>query len=148
MRSTQYGTAAKMPTSMGLPSASFRPSSVSLIAFGWPGKLMISVCLRITAVWRDRIAVGTKRSDIWRMRSPNPSITRSAIASVASGVTSRGAGPVPPVVSTSAQPSSSTNCFRVASINGCSSGITRETKVSGFLTAPRSQFSSAGNPSS
>ena len=82
------------------------------------------------------------------MRSPNPSITRSAIASVASGVTSRGAGPVPPVVSTSAHFSSSTNSFKVASINGCSSGITRETNVSGFFTADVSQASSAGKPSS
>ena len=38
-----------------------RPSSVSAIAFGWPGRLMISALPRITATWRDRIAVGTKR---------------------------------------------------------------------------------------
>jgi hypothetical protein len=36
-----------------------RPSSVSAIDFGWPGRLMISALPRITATWRDRIAVGT-----------------------------------------------------------------------------------------
>ena len=35
------------------------PRSVSAIAFGWPGRLMISARPRITATWRDRIAVGT-----------------------------------------------------------------------------------------
>ena len=38
----------------------------------------------------------------------------SATASVASGVTSRGAGPVPPVVSTRSQPASSTSSHSVA----------------------------------
>ena len=43
----QYGTAGKTP------------SSVSLIAFGWPGRLRISARPRMTPTWRDRIAVGT-----------------------------------------------------------------------------------------
>jgi hypothetical protein len=50
--------------------------------------------------WRDRIAVGTKASEICRICSPKPGMILCATASVASGVTSRGAGPVPPVVST------------------------------------------------
>src|SRR2546430_3418473 len=55
---------------------------------------------RITATCRDRMAVATKFRLICRICSPNPGMTLSATASVASGVTSRGAGPVPPVVST------------------------------------------------
>ena len=60
MRSMQYGTAAKIPGSGGV--APGKPSSVSAIAFGWPGRLMISALARITATWRDRIAVGTNAS--------------------------------------------------------------------------------------
>jgi hypothetical protein len=50
------------------------------------------------------MAVGTKARLICRICSPKPGITLCATASVASGVTSRGAGPVPPVVSTRWQP--------------------------------------------
>ena len=66
--------------------------------------------------WRDRIAVGTKRRLICRICSPKPGISLSATASVASGVTSRGAGPVPPVVSTRSQPAPSTSSLSVAAI--------------------------------
>jgi hypothetical protein len=75
-----------------------------LIAFGCPGKLMIRQLLRTTASCRERIAVGTYFRLTARICSPKPGITLSATAKVASGVTSRGAGPVPPVVSTSEQP--------------------------------------------
>ena len=80
-----------------------RPSSVSAIAFGWPGRLMISALPRTTATWRDRIEVGTKARPMRRICSPKPGISLVATASVASGVTSRGAGPVPPVVRTRSQ---------------------------------------------
>ena len=76
--------------------AAGRPASVSAMALGWPGRLMISALPRITATWRDRIAVGTKVRLIWRICSPKPGMVLCATASVASGVTSRGAGPVPP----------------------------------------------------
>ena len=121
----QYGTAAKMPGTGGAISG--RPCSVSAIAFGWPGRLRISARPRITPTWRDRIAVGTKRRPIWRICSPKPGISRSATASVASGVTSRGAGPVPPVVSTRSQRSSSTSERNVALMVGASSAIRRST---------------------
>src|SRR6185503_15367813 len=91
IRSTQYGTAANTP------------SSVSRIALGWPGRLMIKAFFRTTATWRDRIAVGTYFKLTARICSPKPGITLSATARVASGVTSRGAGPVPPVVRTRLQ---------------------------------------------
>src|SRR5882762_5534193 len=103
----QYGTAAKIP---GAPGS---PCSVSRIDFGWPGRLMISACPRITATCRDRIAVGTNLRLSERICSPKPGMTLSAMASVASGVTSRRAGPVPPVVSTRWQRFSSTSSTSV-----------------------------------
>ena len=45
-----------------------------------------------------------KASDCMRMASPNPGISNRMISRMASGVTSRGAMPVPPVVRTSPQP--------------------------------------------
>jgi hypothetical protein len=110
---------------------------------------MISACLRMTATWRDRIAVGTKRRLIWRICSPNPGISLSATASVASGVTSRGAGPVPPVVSTRWQRVSSTSSLSVASMSGCSSAMSRvSSRQAGAAIAASSQLFSAGMPSS
>ena len=69
--------------------------------------------------------MGTYFRLTWRICSPKPGMTLCATASVASGVTSRGAGPVPPVVSTRWQPSTSTSSISVRSITGCSSGMSR-----------------------
>ena len=128
IRSMQYGTAAKMPLTSVLPSSSFSPSSVSLIAFGWPGRLMISACLRITA---DLARQDRRRHELEAhlahllaesghllvaRRRASPRASRRAAP-----------GPVPPVVSTRWQPSSSTSSFSVASITGRSSGISRVT---------------------
>ena len=146
MRSMQYGTAAKMPTWRTLPSASRTPSSVSRIDLGWPGRLMIRHLPRITATWRDRIAVGTKLRLMRRISSPKPGISLSPMASVASGVTSRTAGPVPPVVSTRLQPAVSTSSTRVRSISARSSGISRVSAVHGEVSALPSQSCSAGMP--
>jgi len=89
----QYGTAAKIPCTGGWRSRqAFQRFSDGLRL---AGRLTISAWPRITATWRDRIAVGTKRRPICRICSPKPGISLSATASVASGVTSRGAGPVP-----------------------------------------------------
>src|SRR3990167_96893 len=134
-----------MPGTSGWPSASFRPSSVSAIALGWPGRLMMRHWSRTTATWRERMAVGTKRRLIWRICSPKPGISLCATASVASGVTSRRAGPVPPVVSTRLQPSL-TSAISVALMRSCSSGIRRGSKVRGFFSARVSQSCSAGRP--
>src|SRR5436190_929721 len=68
----QYGTAAKMPATTCLPSWLFRPSSVSRIDLGWPGRLMTSEPLRTTATCRERIAVGTNSRLMRRICSPNP----------------------------------------------------------------------------
>ena len=45
---------------------------------------MISALPRITATWRERMAVGVKFRLIWRICSPKPGISLSATASVAS----------------------------------------------------------------
>ena len=92
------------------------------------------------------IAVGTKRRLIWRICSPKPGISLSATASVASGVTSRLAGPVPPVVSTSGQRSTSTSSRSAALMPACSSGISRVTNSIGFHSARSSHSRSAGRP--
>ena len=101
IRSMQYGTAAKMPPTSALPSASFRPSERFLDRLRLAGQ-----------VDDQRLACGSPRPGatgsrsartcrlIWRICSPKPGISLSPTASVASGVTSRRAGPVPPVVST------------------------------------------------
>jgi hypothetical protein len=39
------------------------------------GRLMTSAWPRITATWRDRMAVGTKRRLIWRIYSSKPGIS-------------------------------------------------------------------------
>ena len=85
----------------------------------------MSVVPRIPAIWRDRMAVGTTRRETARICSPNPSRILSQTASVASGVTSRRAGPVPPVVTARQQPSWSAMRMSSASIRSRSSGTTR-----------------------
>jgi hypothetical protein len=64
---------------------------------------------------------------------------------VASGVTSRSAGPVPPVVSTRLQPAS-TNSISVALMVAWSSGIRRGSNAMGLCSARLSQSLSAGRP--
>jgi hypothetical protein len=73
------------------------------MARGEPGRFTIKVFPRTPAVARDKIAVGTFENESARIASPKPGNSFSRIARVASGVTSRIAGPVPPVVTISAQ---------------------------------------------
>ena len=94
------------------------------MALGRPGRLTMSVFPRMPAVWRERMAVGTCFKDAARISSPNPGSSFVQTAAVASGVTSRGAGPVPPVVTTRPQPASSAMRRSSASMAGCSSGTT------------------------
>ena len=106
----------------------------------------MSALPRITATWRLRMAVGTKARLIWRICSPKPGMVLCATASVASGVTSRGAGPVPPVVSTRAQPARSHSSIRVSLMVAWSSGMRRGSKRMGLCSARSSQSRSAGRP--
>ena len=58
---------------------------------------------------RRREAVREAASEAARMRSPKPGMSLVATRSMASGVKSRGEGPVPPVVHTRQQPSSASS---------------------------------------
>lgn len=82
-------------------------SPASAIAFGLPGKLTIRVWPRIAATLRESIQCAVCSREASRIASAIPGASRSATAAVASGVTSSGANPVPPVVSRSSQPTSS-----------------------------------------
>ena len=93
------------------------------IADGLPGRLTIRLRPRRPAIWRDRIAVGTSSRLRARINSPKPGMMPVAdTACVASGVTSRGLGPVPPVVRISEQRSTSASSRNAASICPRSSG--------------------------
>ena len=139
-----------MPFTRDLPFSSFTPSSVSAIALGWPGRLRMSAAWsgvsRSTPTWRERIAVGTKCPEMARICSPKPGISRVATASVASGVTSRRAGPVPPVVSTRSHPMMSTSSRSVRSMSKRSSAMRRRCTLTGVRITLRHQASSAGMP--
>ena len=136
MRSTQSGTAAKTA------------SRHSLTALGDPGRLMISAEPRTPAVWRERIAVGTWGRETARIASPKPASSLSSTAAVASGVTSRGAGPVPPVVMTRQHPASSTSSTRVARISSGSSGMTRAAASQGEVRTSLRYALTVGPPRS
>lgn len=112
MRSMQYGMAGNTA------------SRHSRMALGLPGRLTMRVLPRMPAVCRERMAVGTYWRLVARMSSPNPGIIFSHTASVASGVTSRGAGPVPPVVTIRQQPCTSAMSIICAESWSCSSGKT------------------------
>src|SRR5262249_35020370 len=92
------------------------------------------------------MAVGTNFSETSRINSPKPSRIFSHTASVASGVTSRGAGPVPPVVTTRQQFSLSHNSLSVCSIKCCSSGINLGTASQGQERMSVKQSQMAGPP--
>ncbi len=78
------------------------------IAFGLPGKLTIRVRLRVPAIPRERNQCsGTCSREARRIASAKPGASRSITSRVASGVTSSGERPVPPVVAIRSQPSSS-----------------------------------------
>ena len=97
-------------------------SRVSLIDLGDPGKLTIKQDPLVPAICLDRMAVGTYFREMDLILSPNPGKTLSQTAFVASGVTSLGAGPVPPVVKTREQPRSSLKCIKASDMSSILSG--------------------------
>src|SRR6202789_2124098 len=68
---------------------------------GLPGRFTMRVWPQAPEMARLSAASGVRRAPAARMRSAKPSRMRVQTARVASGVTSRGAMPVPPVVTTS-----------------------------------------------
>ena len=119
---SMYTSSFMMLTHAGIDTNT--SSIVSRIAFGFPGRLSISVSPRNPAVCLDSTAVGTTLRLMARICSAYPGIIRSHTASVASGVTSRAAGPVPPVVTIRQQSSSSAMRINSDRIRAASSGIT------------------------
>jgi len=118
----------------------------SAIAVGLPGKVMMSDEPRIPAVWRDKMAVGIRPIETARIASPNPGSILVQTASVASGVTSRGDGPVPPVVMTNEQFCTSIRSISVAEMVSSSSGIRQLTNSIGDVMHPVKNWWIAGAP--
>ena len=108
---------------------------------GLPGRFTITVPPRDPATARDRAAIGVCRVPSRRISSPNPGASRSRTARVASGVTSRGPKPVPPVVTTRANPRWSARSRRTVSMAGRSSGTAARAATSN--PASRSNASAA-----
>lgn len=77
-----------------------KTSRHSLTALGLPGRFMINVLPRIPATARESIARSVTSRLRSRIASVIPGASRSHTSSVASGVTSLGANPVPPLVKT------------------------------------------------
>ena len=95
-------------------------SKHSSTAFGDPGKLTIRVVPAIPAMPRESIAIGVFDAVSRRIASAIPGVSRRTTARVASGVLSRAAKPVPPVVRTRSMPSfstSSTSLVRISSVS-------------------------------
>ena len=96
----------------------------SRTAFGLPGRLTISVRLRIPLAARLNIVRFVNCKLYARIASGIPGTIRSATASVASGITSRGENPVPPVVKSRSAFHSSQISFIASSNIVWSSGST------------------------
>jgi hypothetical protein len=93
---------------------------------GLPGRLIMIVVARIPATARDKIARGVFFAPSERMCSPKPGMSLSTTAIVASGVTSRGPTPVPPVVRITSASLASAVFSRSVAIAARSSGKTCE----------------------
>ena len=77
----------------------------SVAAPGEPGKFIINVLFVTPAAPRDKSVVGTFSREYARSASRIPGISFSISGAVASGVTSNGDTPVPPVVTSKSTPS-------------------------------------------
>ena len=106
---------------------------------GLPGRFTISAAPRAPAIPRESAAIGVCDSPVARISSASPGASRSMTARVASGVTSRGPNPVPPVVTTS--PFVDASSRSADSISACSSATTRRSDTS--KPAARSNASAA-----
>ncbi len=117
-----------------------------VIAAGRPGRLTINAAPRSPAICRDKIAVGTSAKLAVRIASPKPGKSLSQTSAVASGVTSRGDGPVPPVVNTKAQRMSSISRVNACAIVTRSSGMRTRCGVHGEARTRPTYASIAGPP--
>jgi len=93
------------------------------------GRFTTIVFPRMPATLRESSARRVFSAPAARMCSGSPGMSRSRIAAVASGVTSRGPNPVPPVVRIRSASFESAVSFRTASIAARSSGRTAEATI-------------------
>src|SRR5271156_4499832 len=114
---------------MAWGSSSAITSSDSTAPFGLPGRLMMIAFPRIPAAPRESTARGVFCAPAARICSGNPGIMRSTTEAVASGVTSRGPRPVPPVVRITSASLESAASFRKSSIAARSSARTAEETI-------------------
>ena len=105
-------------------SAPMTADRLSRAAFSDPGRLRIRLLPRVPATARDSMARGVIFSPSTHMATGMAGISRSSTARVASGVTSRGESPVPPVVTISPIRFSSAHSRSAPLICSCSSGTT------------------------
>src|SRR6266513_3371585 len=97
---------------VGVPCASATPCGIapctkprhSTAPLGFPGSAITRERSMIAARLRDKIEFGVIFIDSARITSPKPGNSTRIIARIASGVTSRGPAPVPPVVKIKPQP--------------------------------------------
>jgi hypothetical protein len=113
--------------------------SDSVTPFTLPGRFNISVLCRIPDRARDNAASGVDFLPSLRMSSGKPGISLSMMATVASGVTSRGPNPVPPTVKARSMSSIWQTWRSLARICSNSSGTISilTTSSPNFLNAPR-----------
>ena len=110
---------------------------------GEPGRLTMSVRPRTPATWRESIAAGSAARPAARIASASPGTSRSTTSRVASGVTSRGERPVPPVVRTRSAPLSASSRSAAASASR-SSGRQDEATISTGARRRRTAAATAG----
>src|SRR5690348_14114006 len=115
---------APCSTSIACGSSSAIASNDSTAPRGLPGKLMIRHSPRIPQIARESAALRVFCRPVCRINSANPGIWRVTIVDVASGVTSRGPSPVPPVVSTRSTFVVSASAANCARMSASSSGTT------------------------
>src|ERR1019366_2824547 len=101
----------------------------STAPLGDPGRLTIRTRPRVPASDRESTASGVVWRPQARISSPRPGISRSITDRVASGVTSRGATPVPPVVKMAETWPPSARVARRALISEASSGMASMTET-------------------
>ena len=110
---------------------------------GEPGRFTTSESPIVPATARDSAAIGVWVRPSARISSAKPGASRSMTARVASGVTSRGPNPVPPVVTTS--PCDAESSVKTPSISRRSSGTTLRVVTSNPLAR---RIDSARSPDS
>src|ERR1700674_3807571 len=114
----------------------------STAPLGLPGRFTMIVRARTAVTARDKTAVGVFSIPLRRISSETPGMRRSAMATVASGVLSRGPMPVPPVVKMISARLASAMALRCSRMAAGSSGMHNVSVIS--QPRPRQNATTAG----